>query len=65
MLQGLTWITLVVEVPFLLGVGQLFFFHCYLISLKMSTFEYITAKNESEKLKLTQNIKEQLKKNNS
>jgi hypothetical protein len=48
-IHAFNWIILIVELPFLGGIGQLFAFHCYLIKNKMTTFDYIMAKKDKIK----------------
>ena len=43
-LFGTTWLILIIEVPFFIGIGQLVVFHLYLICTRQSTFHYITEK---------------------
>ena len=44
-IHSMLWFVLAIELPFLLGVTQLFIFHCYLIKRGISTFDYITSKS--------------------
>jgi len=60
-LFGLTWLILIVEVPFLIGVGQLVIFHFYLIRTGQSTFQYITQKQVRQKEEEAQRLKLQMR----
>ncbi|CDW75585.1 probable s-acyltransferase at1g69420-like [Stylonychia lemnae] len=62
-LFGLTWIIFIIEIPFMIGIAQLVFFHIYLIRTGQSTFEYITQKQQKQKDQEIIKLKEKMKKN--
>lgn len=62
-LFGLTWLILIVELPFLLGIGQLVVFHVYLIRTGQSTFKYIMDKQEKAKALEDARLKQQMREN--
>eukprot|EP00347_Sterkiella_histriomuscorum_P024239 403331826 len=62
-LFGLTWIILILEIPFLLGIGNLVVFHIFLIRSGQSTYEYITEKQMKQKKQEADDLKERMRLN--